>query len=36
MVLESDTGRRVSKEAAPRRGMDTRRCTNKDARPEGR
>ena len=31
MVLESDTGRCASEEAEPRRGVDTRRCSNKDA-----
>ena len=31
MVSESDTGRCVSEEVVPRRGVDTRQCASKDA-----
>ena len=33
MVLEQDTGLCASEEVVPRRGIDTRRCASKDARP---
>ena len=35
MVSELDIGRCASEEVEPRRGVDTRQCASKDARPEG-
>ena len=34
MLSELDTGLCVSEEVIPGRGVDTRRCANKDARPQ--